>query len=538
MNEHPTNRMPRTILLGWTAILALLVPACTSQDHDPSDHNHDAGAEHQHGGDGESWAITAWGEHFEIFAEMDPLMVGETSSSHTHVTALADFSPVIEGVVTVVLERSGQPAAEFRKDEILRAGIFLMDVIAPEPGEHTLTFRVEAGGLEEEIAGTVVRVGTPEEPGELVAVPEVVPGSGGEPEDFLKEQQWRTAFATGWVQRGRLPQAVRGLGRVRSVAGGEVVLTAPLDATVLREPWPFPGLEVARGDTLLRLAPRLAADRSLAELRGDVAALESEVDVVGKRRRRLEELLAVEAVSRRELEEVAGKLTRLEARLEAAREDLAMARSTRQGTSTAEVLAVKAAFDGRIASIEVSPGQAVAGGERLGRLVKTDPVWVEVALRPAEATRVDRNPAGLVLRAAGREAVSFNSGEVRLVAQAPEVDSRTGTVAVLLEVPGEGTGPGRLHLGDAVEAQILLDAELEGIVVPTSALVDDAGVAVVYLQLGGESFQRQEIRVLSRREAEALVEGLRVAQRLVTLGGSAIRRSTLMASGEAHGHVH
>jgi hypothetical protein len=61
---------------------------------------------------------------------------------------------------------------------------------------------------------------------------------------------------------------------------------------------------------------------------------------------------------------------------------------------------------------------------------------------------------------------------------------------------------------------------------------------VVYLQLSGESFVRQEVHVQERQGELLLVEHLDPGQRLVTRGGDAIRRSSLMASGEAHGHVH
>jgi hypothetical protein len=61
---------------------------------------------------------------------------------------------------------------------------------------------------------------------------------------------------------------------------------------------------------------------------------------------------------------------------------------------------------------------------------------------------------------------------------------------------------------------------------------------VVYLQLSGESFARQEVDVLERQGDRLLVDRLVAGQRLVDSGGEAIRRSSLMASGEAHGHVH
>jgi hypothetical protein len=137
--------------------------------------------------------------------------------------------------------------------------------------------------------------------------------------------------------------------------------------------------------------------------------------------------------------------------------------------------------------------------------------------------------------------VTFSHGDtlrlgegVRLVSVAPQVDAATGTVEVLLEAPAEG----RLVLGTAVQVQILLAAARAGVVVPASARVDDGGVPVVYLQLAGERFARQEIHVIEEQGDRLLVAGLLPGQRLVTRGGDAIRRSSLLASGQSHGHVH
>ena len=60
----------------------------------------------------------------------------------------------------------------------------------------------------------------------------------------------------------------------------------------------------------------------------------------------------------------------------------------------------------------------------------------------------------------------------------------------------------------------------------------------VYVQVDGESFSRREVVVRHRQGNELLVEGVLPGERVVTLGGAAIRRASLMASGETQGHVH
>jgi hypothetical protein len=189
-----------------------------------------------------------------------------------------------------------------------------------------------------------------------------------------------------------------------------------------------------------------------------------------------------------------------------------------------------------VAEVSVSPGQTVAAGAQLGRLVKARPLWIVVALRPEQATQVQTTPQGLFLKRPGQEApVEIAAKGVRLISRSPEVDARTASVNVILEVDRSAS---ELPLGSAVEAELLLAGEKRGIVVPLSALLDDSGTTVAYVQLEGESFARREVRVLGRLGSEALVEGLRPGERLVTQGAGAVRRSSLLSAGAPEGHVH
>ena len=74
--------------------------------------------------------------------------------------------------------------------------------------------------------------------------------------------------------------------------------------------------------------------------------------------------------------------------------------------------------------------------------------------------------------------------------------------------------------------------------IPDTALVDDGGQTVVYVQLEGESFARREVTVRAREGRLVLVDGLGEGERLVSVGGAAIRRTTLLGSGGAPDHVH
>ena len=78
----------------------------------------------------EGWAVTAWGEHFEIFDEAAPLVAGEPYESHTHVTVLSGFQPLQAGVVRIVLSQGAQRSV-FEQATPKRPGIYGIEVVPP-----------------------------------------------------------------------------------------------------------------------------------------------------------------------------------------------------------------------------------------------------------------------------------------------------------------------------------------------------------------------------------------------------------------------
>lgn len=504
----------RKMLLG---ACLLVLGGCDAADHakENATHHEDAG-----------WSVTAWGDRFEIFAECEPLVSGQLAHAYTHVTRLEDFSPVRAGVVSVVFREQDATALTFRQDQPVRDGIFRIPMSPKMAGDFSIAFLVETAQGNEEIPAGTVRVGSPGSPGSLIRLAPAASGegtnlggsAGREEVSFLKEQQWRTAFATEWSREGSLRVPVRGPGRVRIASGSELILSAPLDGTMEAKSRLHVGMEVDRNEVLARLSPRAASSRTLPEL-------EAEVEAARARLARLETLFAMQAVSTAEVEAARARVASLAPQLDAA---------LGRGGDGSRPVEVVAPFHGRIAEVWVIPGQAVSAGDPLVRLIQTHPVWVEVMLSPRDAQRAAQGIAGLVVKAAGSAPLSIADSDLRLVAQAPEVDPRTGTVVTILEVRDDAQIPP----GTVVEAEILLPEEETGIVVPASALVDDSGVHVVYVQAGGEGFLRSEVSVRVQQGERVLVEGLPANVRVVTRGGSAIRRATLMKSGSVEGHVH
>jgi membrane fusion protein, heavy metal efflux system len=485
----------------------------------------------------EPWAVTAWGRLYEVFPETAPLVQGKVSPAHTHVTVLSDFSPLREGKVEILLRgRSEQRFAGTLK----RDGIFDVPVQPNAAGEFDLVFRIESRHGMEEIPGGRVRVGDEKNPGGLVEGPKPphgVAAAGGSADTvpFLKEQQWRTPFATAWTSESEVRRTLAGAARVRASAGGELLLTAPVDAILSSEPWPHRGQELGKGATIFRFLPSINPTRSLAQLRADAAALEAEARTAREREERLARLLGEGAASRAEVARARAEREALDARLAAARRDHEMAAAARSGRPAGPLESLVAPFEGAVADVSVTPGQAVTSGASLGRFVKTQPVWIEVALRPEDALQAGSVEALFLRRPGDAQPLEIAHGRARVISRAPEVDRQTGTIAVTLEVQ---QGVGELPIGSSIQAELIVPGSGQAIVVPATALVDDGGVTVAYVQIEGESFARRPVQVMGRQGVATAIKGLSPGERLVTRGAAEIRRASLLSTGAPEGHVH
>ncbi len=201
---------------SWTLTLLIALPAACR----PAGTGRMRTAKPRTQEEAEGWAVTAWSEHYELFAETDPLIAGREAPSHAHFTYLPDFSALNEGSVTGILRGADGREESFLSPKPLRAGIFNVDLQARARGD----VRPGLPGPEPaRRARTSPPAGCAWDPRRLPAASPSRPRTlrtrrppPARPVGFLKEQQWRTAFATEWAREGTL-QAESARLRQRSV---------------------------------------------------------------------------------------------------------------------------------------------------------------------------------------------------------------------------------------------------------------------------------------------------------------------------------
>jgi membrane fusion protein, heavy metal efflux system len=117
------------------------------------------------------------------------------------------------------------------------------------------------------------------------------------------------------------------------------------------------------------------------------------------------------------------------------------------------------------------------------------------------------------------------------------IDPVTRTVPLVVEFQNPQR---KLSVGSLLQANIYTDGKIPSIAVPETALIDDNGQDVVFVQSGGESFQRRVLRLGMRdRGYVQVLSGLNEGERVVTKGAYLVYlASSSPAQLGAHGHAH
>lgn len=473
---------------------------------------------------------TNWTTRTELFMEYAPLIVGQTSRFAIHLTRLDSFKPVAHGRVEVQLVREGNPPEIFATDSPSRPGIFGVDVKPSVAGEYKLTVRLIGNDLSDAhefngIAAHATKTAALHEHG--AEMPDLVA--------FLKEQQWSLDFATTIVQDLNLKTSLRVPAEVTPRSGGEAQVTVPFSGRLVASHLPVIGERVTQGQIVASLLPPTSSpsDSSSLELAKSEAFLA--LQLARKDRERAERLVNSGAVPAKRLDEARTVEATVEARLKAAESRLAQfdtSIAAEPNPKGSKLFALRAPISGVIQLADAAPGANVKAGETLFKIVDLDRVYVS-AIVPESEIPTMRNLSSAELSIPGMEQPRRLSN---LISVGRVVDPQSRTFPVIYEVDNADR---RISINQTVQINLLTKPSGLAPAVPESALVDDGGRPIVFVQIVGETFQRRAVRLGVREDGYVQVlDGVFPGERVVSKGAPLIRLASLSSQVPAHGHVH
>jgi RND family efflux transporter MFP subunit len=221
------------------------------------------------------------------------------------------------------------------------------------------------------------------------------------------------------------------------------------------------------------------------------------------------------------------------ARLRAAEARLAQYEATREaGTDPgSRLFSVRAPISGTVVESRAVAGANARTGDLLFRIVDTGTVYVSAGVPEGEMEHL-RKVTGAELVLPG--GVSKSLG--RLVSMGRVVDPQSRTIPVVYEI---GNTDRQLAVGQAATVRLFTSATTTAPAIRESAIVDDSGRPVVFVQLAGEAFARRPVTTGNRQgEYVQLATGVKAGERVVTKGAYLVRLAAMSNQIPAHGHVH
>ncbi len=504
----------RLLAILTAALLPLSLAACGSAD---------VPAEEAHGHGGGGIVVTDFTETTELFVEYRPLVMDKTRRFDAHLTWLDSYDPVIDGTLTTELTwpDGSTDRAEAGPSDV--AGIFRPLLTASKSGTARLRLVLDGSrGVSAHDLGEVTVYATSEE-GAAAAPPETeIDGAIA----FTKEVQWRIPFMTAPATMAELAETVPVTVDVQIQPQAEAIVSAPVDGIVRASRIYSSGNYVRRGQTLASISSTLGGGEDVATL--DLAIREAEIarDAAAREVARMNSLVEAEAVPARRLDEARTGLRLAEAQLRSARQR----RNAVAGGGAG--VPVVAPISGEILESSLVQGKGVQGGEQLMRIGNPAALWLVARVPESLAAQVG-SPQGIDLNLLG-ENISLGRGDVSLVQRGAAIDPATRTLPVIFAWNSRAVRPGQ-----RLQGNLRTGNATERLTIPAGAILNEGGQDVVYVMLGGETFQRRAVTVISRSGDRVAVEGqIRAGERVVSQGASAVRAAAATPGAFGHGHAH
>ena len=199
-------------------------------------------------------------------------------------------------------------------------------------------------------------------------------------------------------------------------------------------------------------------------------------------------------------------------------------------------LTLSAPVSGVVSTVNGGPGIQVAEGQELFHIVDTRRLRLEVQVPEAQAGRL-ATVNSVWFQAPGQASLLLESGRgVKILGQGGAIHPERRTVPLLLEF---GNTTGALKVGSSGKAFVRTGSMAQALAIPASALQDEDGLSVVYVQMGGERFQRRIVRTGARDgDLVQILSGVQSGDRVVTLGAHLVRLAASSGKVPEHGHAH
>lgn len=463
-------------------------------------------------------ALTAYSENIEIFVDFNPLVAGKSNIMMVHVSLMNErFIPLEKGTINAVLSINGKETkSSSNKPET--PGIFEMELSPELSGEGNLTFEVKTPTFTDVIRFENISVF----PDLISASRYKDPNDSDEKITYLKNQVWNIEFSNASVRRGTFREILKTSGKVLPAPGDENVITANSKGAVLfATNKTVVGSELKAGDHLFTIS-----SANLTQGNPDVYYNETKAkyELSKNEFERAEILVKDRIISQKEYLQAKMEYENLESIFKAVSKNYS--RNGQKITSNSS---------GFLKNLLVTEGQYVEAGSPLAVVSKNKKVLLQANVSQKYYNKLPLISAAN-FRIISQEKV-FDSENLngKVVSYGKSASENSSYIPITFEIDNVGN----IIPGAIAEVFLKSTSIPDALIIPVSALMEELGSFYVFVQTGGESFQKREVKLGGNDGVFVhVISGLEENERVVTKGAYAIKLASSSGAIPEHGHSH
>lgn len=489
-------------------LFILLLAGCSQQK-----------AEHAHEESGIApLSYTLYSKNTELFVEFNPMVVGKISGFAAHFTILGEkFSPLMEGSVTVslIIDEKG---VRNSSDSASSPGIYRLALKPLQAGKGKLVFDITTKDYTDQIVINDVTV----YPDEASVTTQNIGAVSGNEITFLKEQAWNIEFANEPVRRITFREILKTSGQVLPAPGDETVITATSGGAVLfASNKTIVGSKLNVGDHLFTIT-----GGSLAQGNPDVYYKETKAkyELAKAEYERAEILVKDKIISERDFLKTKLEYDNMQSSFQAVSKNYS---TLGQKVTTSS--------NGFLKNLLVSEGQYVEPGMPLALVSKNKKIVLQANVSQKYFQKLPSISAANFIIVS--EETVFNTEEMngKVISFGKSTAENNSYIPISFEIDNIGN----IIPGSVAEVYLKSSQIPDALVIPSSALMEELGNFFVFVQTGGETFEKREIK-LGGNDGKyvQVLSGVKEGERVVTKGAYAIKLASASGAIPEHGHSH
>ena len=461
--------------------------------------------------------------------EYPALVVGNETRFAVHLTWISNFRPVTEGRLSLSFTSSNGSQLATAAEAPTSPGIFRPTIVFNQPGTYHLAMIIEGASRDTMHVEGLQVFSSAEE------IPTDEASQGEQLITFLKEQQWNTDFRTEPVELKPIVGTIRAACEIIPKLNNEAIVSAPFTGTFPAEDngsLPTIGQYVDRGELLAVMSPSAETPGGVENFASRFIEARSDRELASKEFDRAKQLHASGLISEKEYQEAEAEFKQSDATYQTLSKYV---QASGDGESI-KGFTLRAPLSGTIVEAHVVPGRQNDAGEPLYRIINTSVLWIRANVASAEIGKLTRPNRAWLQLGGTDEPLRIDERNGKLVSIAAAIDPATRTFPVIFEVRNPA---GSLRVGMFGEVSIAAGVEMESLVIPESALIEEEGRFSVYVHAEGEAFAKRDV-VLGAGNGNdiSVLKGLSEGERVVTIGAYQVRLASLSSQLPAHGHEH